>query len=184
MIQAGRLSGPELEIHGRPFQAGDQIVCLRNNRRLGINNGTRATITHVDPDHRNLDIETPRGPVRLPADYIGGCHVAHGYATTIHKTQGATVDHGLLLGTDELFRERGYVGMSRGRLTNHLYLVGVTEPDDSTSHGLPEVARDPSEAVRRALARLDQQHLAIDSGHIAEGPPPPPTEPDVGLDLF
>jgi conjugative relaxase-like TrwC/TraI family protein len=184
MIRAGRLSGPELEIRGRPFQAGDHIVCLRNNRRLGINNGTRATITAADPDQRTLDIETPRGPVRLPADYIGAGHVAHGYATTIHKTQGATVDHGLLLGTDELFRERGYVGMSRGRITNHLYLVGVTELDDSTGHGSPEAGVAPSEAVRRALTRIDEKHLAIDSGHIVEQPPERQVEPDVGLDLF
>ena len=181
MQEAGRLTGPELEINGRPFQAGDHIVCLRNNRRLGINNGTRATITHVDPDQHTLDIHTPRGPVRLPADYLDNGHIAHGYATTIHKTQGATVDHGLLLGTDELFRERGYVGMSRGRLTNHLYLVSVTELDDSNGHG-PRESTDPSEAVRRALARLDQRRLAIDSG-LGDAVPEGRLAPNAGLDL-
>ncbi len=184
MQEAGLLTGPELEINGRPFQAGDHIVCLRNNRRLGINNGTRATATNVDPDQHTIEIHTTRGSVRLPADYIDGGHLAHGYATTIHKTQGATVDHGLLLGTDELFRERGYVGMSRGRLTNHLYLVGVTEPDDTAGHRLPEAEATPAETVRRALERLDQRHLAIDSGDIDRKSVRQDADLEVELDLF
>ena len=40
--RAGALTGPELVIDDRPFQAGDQIVCLRNDYRLGILNGSMA----------------------------------------------------------------------------------------------------------------------------------------------
>jgi conjugative relaxase-like TrwC/TraI family protein len=164
LTRAGQLHGPTLEVNDRPFQAGDQIVCLRNNRRLGIHNGTRATITDVDPDHHTIDIETSRGEVRLPAGYVEAGHIAHGYATTIHKTQGATVDRGLLLGTDELFRERGYVGMSRGRLSNHLYLLGATPTDDPAGHGPPTPALEPVDAVRNALHHQSEQRLAIDTG--------------------
>ena len=149
----------------RPYQAGDHIICLRNNRRLGVNNGTRGTVTRVDTERRTITIDTGRRDVvTLPAEYVDDGHITHGYATTIHKTQGATVDHGLLLGTDELSRERGYVGMSRGRLTNHLYLVGATPADDTTGHGPPNRLPDPVDAVRAALHQTSQQHLAIDSG--------------------
>ncbi len=164
LARAGHLHGPTLEINDRPFQAGDQIVCLRNNRRLGIHNGTRATITGIDPGHHAITIQTNRGEVRLPAGYVDAGHIAHGYATTIHKTQGATVDRGLLLGTDELFRERGYVGMSRGRLSNHLYLLGATPAEDPAGHGPPAPALEPTDAVRQALHRQSEQRLAIDTG--------------------
>jgi conjugative relaxase-like TrwC/TraI family protein len=164
LARAGQLHGPTLEINDRPYQAGDQIVCLRNNRRLGIHNGTRATITNIDPDHHTITIETNRGEVRLPAGYVDAGHIAHGYATTIHKTQGATVDRGLLLGTDELFRERGYVAMSRGRLSNHLYLLGATPTDDPAGHGPPAPTLEPTDAVRQALHHQSEQRLAIDTG--------------------
>lgn len=162
--RAAQLYGPVLEINDRPFQAGDQIVCLRNNRRLGIHNGTRAEILDVDPDQRTLTIRMPSRDVQLPASYLDAGHIAHGYATTIHKTQGATVDRGLLLGTDELFRERGYVGMSRGRLSNHLYLLGATPADDPTGHGPPAPTIEPTDAVRQALHHQSEQRLAIDTG--------------------
>jgi conjugative relaxase-like TrwC/TraI family protein len=164
LARSGELLGPVLEIDDRPYQAGDQIVCLKNNRRLGIHNGTRATIVGVDPDRRTIVIETARGAVRLPSEYVDAGHIAHGYATTIHKTQGATVDRALLLGTDELFRERGYVGMSRGRLSNHLYLLGATPADATTGHGPPTPVAEATDAVRQALHQQSEQRLAIDSG--------------------
>ncbi len=164
LARSGELFGPVLEIDDRPYQAGDQIVCLKNNRRLGIHNGTRATIVGVDPDRRMMVIETARGALRLPTDYVDAGNIVHGYATTIHKTQGATVDRALLLGTDELFRERGYVGMSRGRLSNHLYLLGATPADATTGHGPPTPALEPTDAVRQALHQQSEQRLAIDSG--------------------
>jgi len=162
--RAGALTGPELVIDDRPFQAGDQIVCLRNDRRLGIHNGTRATITAVDPGRRTITITADDRRILLPAHYVDDGHIAHGYATTIHKTQGATIDRGLVLGTDELFRERGYVALSRGRLSNHLYLVGVTDHDDTTGHGPPVPGGNPADVVHAALHRQGGKQLAIDTG--------------------
>jgi hypothetical protein len=163
-LRAGELTGPELVVDDRPYQAGDQIICLRNNRRLGVNNGTRATIEALDPDRRSITITVDDRRIELPARYVDGGHIAHGYATTIHKAQGATVDRGLVLGTDELFRERGYVALSRGRITNHLYVVGATGTDDSTSHGPPPPTLEPVDAVQAALHRQSDKRLAIDTG--------------------
>ncbi len=163
--RAGDVSGPKLVIDERPYQAGDDIVCLRNDRRLAVCNGTRATIGSVDPDARTLTVRADNRRIVLPANYLEDGNIAHGYATTIHKAQGATFDRGLLLGTDELYRERGYVGMSRGRHTNHLYLVGAAEVDDSAGHGPPPRHGDPAEAVQAALTHQTDQRLAIDTGN-------------------
>lgn len=164
LVRAGEVSGPELVLNERPYQAGDQVVCLRNNRHLGVRNGTRATIDEVDADRKTITIGLGDRPVVLPKDYLADGNIAHGYATTIHKTQGATVDRGLVLGTDELFRERGYVALSRGRTSNHLYLVGAAEIDDATGHGPPPLASDPAEAVQQALHRQAEKRMAIDTG--------------------
>jgi conjugative relaxase-like TrwC/TraI family protein len=79
LTRAGQLHGPTLEINDRPYQAGDQIVCLRNNRPLGVHNGTRAIVTGIDPDHHSVTIQTNRGEVRLPGGYVDAGHLAHGY---------------------------------------------------------------------------------------------------------
>lgn len=45
----------------------------------------------------------------------------HAYATTCHKAQGPAVEHTLIYGTAALARPSGYVAISRGRISSHLY---------------------------------------------------------------
>ncbi len=171
--RAGHLTGPTVMVNDRPFQAGDDVVCLRNDYKLGVRNGTHATITRVDATAGTITIETAKKAILLPAAYLREGHLAHGYATTIHKAQGATVDRALLLGTDDLYRESGYVGLSRGKLSNHLYLVGARQPDLAAAHG-PEPERpDPIDVIRHALHQRRPKHLAIDTGT----PSPPSPDP-------
>jgi hypothetical protein len=60
--------------------------------------------------------------VRLPADYVAE-HLELGYAQTSHANQGRTVDTALLL-IDTPTDSRGvYTPMTRGRETNHAYVV-------------------------------------------------------------
>jgi len=186
MQRAGHLTGPELVVDDRPFQIGDRIVCLRNDRRLGIHNGTRAVITDVDVDQRTLTIRTPSQDVTLPARYLDAGHIAHGYATTIHKAQGATVDHALILGSDELTRERGYVALSRGRHTNRVYVTGDARGLEFTD-GPREPGREPNTVIRSALQRSTAKELAIDTGQPEANPAPAPRRavdpPSVGFDI-
>jgi conjugative relaxase-like TrwC/TraI family protein len=189
--RAGHLTGPEIIVNDRPFQTGDHIVCLRNDRRLGIHNGTRATITHLDPDQRAITIRTGQRDVVLPARYLDGGHLAHGYATTIHKAQGATVDHALLLGSDDLTRESGYVALSRGRHTNRIYITGDRDPGIDLSDGPPEPGPNPTNILRLGLQRSSAKQLAIDTGQPEPAAPmtrkafePPAVEWDITDELF
>ncbi len=61
------------------------MVCLRNDRRLDVRNGTVGDITHIDHQHRALTIDTSDGTRQLPGEYLDEGHVRHGYAVTIHK---------------------------------------------------------------------------------------------------
>ena len=58
MRAAGRLRGPELQLPGGAFAAGDLVVIKRNDHQHGVANGDRGTITHVDPDHQRLTIRS------------------------------------------------------------------------------------------------------------------------------
>ncbi|MDP8930632.1 MAG: ATP-binding domain-containing protein, partial [Actinomycetota bacterium] len=162
-------------------------LCLRNHPRLGVLNGTRGTVTDVDRSDRALTfVRDDTGQrVDLPADYLDAGWVDHGYALTAHKAQGLTCDATFVLGSDEIYREWGYVALSRGRLTNRLYLLGepeTDEPDDPTHpEALEPDDRTPAEVLAAHLKRSHQQALALDHGGPVAATPVPsssPTRPD------
>ena len=81
---------------------GDEILTTRNDYKLGVLNGTRATIEQVD-DHGRIHARASDGrAVDLPPEYAERGHVTHGYAMTFHKAQGATVGETFVLGTEGL----------------------------------------------------------------------------------
>jgi conjugative relaxase-like TrwC/TraI family protein len=165
---SGRLTGPDITICGRDLAVGDHVLALRNDRRLGVTNGTVGTLTELSPDR--AVITTTNGPVTLTGDYLTAGHLTHAYATTIHKAQGATVDHAFLLGSDHLYREAGYVGLSRARTSTRLYLVDPTTPTDRDR---PDPIRDLAIALNDSRA----QTLATDQHPHPDPPPAGPSTP-------
>jgi Ti-type conjugative transfer relaxase TraA len=157
MLQDGRLTGPTIQAAGIELQVGDRIVGLRNSRRHGIVNGTRATITSIDPDRRAIDATTDDGrTVVLTRDYLDAGHVTHGYAITGHKAQGLTVDHTYVLGSEALYREWGYVALSRGRQTNRLYQTVLDQHLDEIHHHAHQ-PDDPHAALAARMTRSRAQ---------------------------
>lgn len=86
-VRASELTGPTLNVNDRPFQTGDEIICLRNDYKLGVRNSTRGTIESVDLDERTLTMRSGKKTIMLPAEYLDAGYIAHGYAMTIHKAQ-------------------------------------------------------------------------------------------------
>ena len=110
------------------FAAGDRIVALRNRYDYGVLNGDRGTITEATEGHLVVALDDGRR-LAVARSYIDDGHLAHAYATTIHKAQGMTCDHTYLLADDAMYNELGYVGLSRGRHTNRIYTVAPVEPE-------------------------------------------------------
>ena len=169
MAAAGRLGEDALEIAGRTFAVGDHVVCLANAQRLGVVNGTRGTVTGVEPDGSQLRLRTLDGrAVRLPESYLqartahGGSTLDHGYAVTGHKAQGMTTGRAFVLGTEDLYREWGYVAMSRGRVANHLYVVAPRSVDRDEYAPAGE-RRQGLEALPAAMGRSRAQAMASDA---------------------
>ena len=109
--------------------AGDVIVTRRNDRRLSVfaghdfvKNGDRWSVEGVGEDG-SLKVRHVEhgGTVTLPAAYVSE-HVELGYALTVHRAQGATVDTAHALIDSRADRAGAYVGLSRGREQNNLYV--------------------------------------------------------------
>ncbi len=96
----------------RQFASGDRIMFLRNERSLEVKNGTLATVDQVTPERIAVRLDDGRQVAFDTRDYA---HVDHGYAATIHKSQGVTVDQAHVLATPGMDRHSAYVSLSRHR---------------------------------------------------------------------
>src|SRR5271166_4986545 len=107
------------ELGPRSFAVGDRIYFLRNERGLGVKNGTLGTITAIDGagEGAQLTVRLDRdgeaaGVVFGLAEYA---HIDHGYAATIHKAQSVTVERAHVLATPGMDRHLAYVALTRHR---------------------------------------------------------------------
>jgi Ti-type conjugative transfer relaxase TraA len=96
----------------RQFASGDRIMFLRNERELGVKNGTLGTVEEVTAQRMSVRVDDGR---RLAFDLKDYAHVDHGYAATIHKAQGMTVDRAHVLATPGMDSHGAYVALSRHR---------------------------------------------------------------------
>ena len=96
----------------RGFASGDRVMFLQNERGLGVKNGTLGTIDQVSS--QSITVRTDDGrPVAFDLrDYN---RIDHGYAATIHKAQGMTLDRTHVLATPGMDAHASYVALSRHR---------------------------------------------------------------------
>jgi conjugative relaxase-like TrwC/TraI family protein len=157
----GHLGNDQVLIADRPFAEGDTVLALRNDYQVGVLNGTRATIEHIDTRREEMVLTvTWNDRVTVPFAYVEAGHLTHGYATTIYKAQGATVDRCFVLADDTITREHAYTALSRGRHGNDLFIVA--EDRRQEERHTTEVDVDPLDAVRHGLRRSAGKHLAVD----------------------
>ena len=169
LIDAGLLGDEPLRVGTRDFRVGDDVIAGRNDYRLGLLNGTRGTVTEIDPRRGALTVVTHEGrTVEVRHRYLAAGHLTHGYATTVHKAQGATVDVSLLLVDDRSYREAAYTGLSRGRAANRVYVVS-DDLDAIEAHGVPRERTDELVTLREARARSAAQEMASRSRGMALG---------------
>jgi Ti-type conjugative transfer relaxase TraA len=106
----------------RAFAEGDRLYFLKNERSLGVKNGTLGTVERIRGEGLGaslvvrLDGANGVGTGRAVSfDLKDYAEIDHGYAATVHKSQGVTVDRAHVLATKGMDRHGAYVGLSRHR---------------------------------------------------------------------
>ncbi|MBD0416768.1 Ti-type conjugative transfer relaxase TraA [Oryzicola mucosus] len=105
----------------RQFDAGDQIVFLKNESSLGVKNGTIGRVVEAAPNRIVAVIGEDNQRRQITVEQRFYNNLDHGYATTIHKSQGATVDRVKVLASLSLDRHLSYVALTRHREDLQLY---------------------------------------------------------------
>jgi ATP-dependent exoDNAse (exonuclease V) alpha subunit len=141
----------ELELRdGRMTLAeGDRLLFGKNDRQLGVKNGTLATVERIEGGKITVALDGKKEtPERVTFDLADYQSISHGYAATVHKTQGATVDRAYVLATGGMDRHLAYVGMTRHRERADLFYAR----EDFKDH----------EAMTRQLARDGAKDTTLD----------------------
>ena len=102
----------------RMFAENDRVMFLKNERSIGVKNGTLGTVQNVDRMRMAVMLDDGRSVAFDLKDYA---HVDHGYTATIHKAQGMTIDRVQVLATPGVDSHSTYVALSRHREQVELY---------------------------------------------------------------
>jgi conjugative relaxase-like TrwC/TraI family protein len=159
---------------------GDRIVTRLNDATLRTGRGTDRVkngdvwiVGKVQADGAlSVTHAGHGGRITLPAEYVQH-NVELGYASTIHRAQGMTADTAHVLADSSTSRELVYVGLTRGKEANHLYVE--TEDAQPMSDVLASIAGhsdgmlSATESIRAEQARVDDLVTLIDQyGDVAE----------------
>jgi len=119
----------DTETGPRAFAEGDRIVFTRNDKAIGVKNGKLGTVTKTTRNQMTVILDHEDGQRRTitfnPDTYRA---FDHGYAVTIHKSQGATVDRSYVLASQNMDKPLTYVAMTRHRDSMKLYIDGQDQP--------------------------------------------------------
>ncbi|MGH6616677.1 Ti-type conjugative transfer relaxase TraA [Sphingomonas sp.] len=171
-LRAGGALGEDIAVRAergeRQFATGDRVMFLKNERSLGVKNGTLGQVQSVTRSRMAVMLDDGRSVAFDVKDYA---NVDHGYAATVHKSQGVTVDRVHVLATPGLDRHAAYVALSRHRDSVDLHYGR----DDFADRG----------KLVRALSRERGKDMASDYRQAAEPPrsqqPPLSRNPFAGL---
>lgn len=148
------------------------IIITRENKvfplKQKVMNGQLWTVRKILPGGSLLVTDTKSGrPMVLPADYVqSNTHL--GYAATVHRSQGATVDttHAVIDGRVD--RAGLYVALTRGKMSNRVYAVVEPRFDEDAEDQHYHMAGDEQAPTARdvfvsAIRRDRRQRSALDA---------------------
>ncbi len=123
----------------------DRIMFLKNDNDIDVRNGNMGQVVAVNED--NLTVKMDRGDTLAfsPQKYN---HLGYGYASTVHKLQGETIDKALVLATPHFDRFITNVSLDRHRDDVELHYGR----DDFKSY----------QNLNRTLSRGESKILAIE----------------------
>ena len=126
----------------RVLAAGDRVQFRIHDTANRIANGEFATITELKDGHATVSFDNHR-ELKLPVSHLR--HIDHGYTSTSHAAQGATVDR-VIINVDSMRshklvnRQQFYVSISRARHDAQVFTDDLKTLERA-------VGRDPKKSV-------------------------------------
>ncbi|CAN5446003.1 hypothetical protein BH10ACT10_BH10ACT10_02250 [soil metagenome] len=171
---------------GERLGVGDRVATRRNDPGLGVANRQTWTVTGIGADG-SLVLHGHGRDREIPSTYAAA-YVELAYATTVHGTQGETVDHSHVAVGETTGAAAAYVAMTRGRHSNVAHLVAESM-EDARKQWTAVFSRDradlgPAHARRQAIDTIDRYgpNRRPRPAPPAAAPPPSPMRSPVRSD--
>lgn len=154
MRRVGLLGGASVNVAGTEITQGDRIVFRRNDRETGVMNGDFGMVESISGTQLGVRLDSGH---QVTIDTASYQDIRHGYASTVHSQQGATVDHAFMfVGSDSrLDRNLGYVQMSRHKSDLRIHVSQELVLDDISA------LAEERYASGGAITRVECDDLAI-----------------------
>lgn len=141
----------------RVLSQGERIMFTLRNRELGVENGTLGNITAIST-HGDILVLLDNGR-SIAFNLKDHDHFDYGYAMTVHKSEGTTVDEVFLLASRGFDRFLSYVGLSRHRSNVRVY--GGQDQFKSMGDLVTVMSRDrPKDLI---ITHENVEHLKVPS---------------------
>ncbi len=132
--------------HGRlAFATGDRIQFTATDKRAGIFTGGAGTIAEIKDNQVTVTLDG-RQPKTITFDAETFDNFRHGYAGTIYRGQGRTLDQTYLYHSEHWRSAASYVALTRHREKAELFVAQNTAPDVNQ--------------LARQMARTDERRAA------------------------
>ncbi len=165
--------------HGEAaFAVGDRVQFTDTLKGAGIYNGNAGTITGIDRNLGRIGVELDSAAgregrrVEWSASEFSGFR--HGYAGTIYKGQGKTLDHTYLMHTHHWRAASSYVALTRQRESATIFVATQTARD--LRQLARQIGRNEIKSASVAYATRDElsaeQRAKLDEGRAAENARP------------
>jgi hypothetical protein len=136
------------------FARGDRIQIIGTDKSAGLRNGMAGTIQAIDGTRVAVKLDGRRESVRT-FDAKDFSRFRHGYAGTIYRGQGDTLDQSYLYHSEHWRSAASYVGLTRHRDSAVLFVARNT-------------ARDLRQLAKQ-MARVDDRRAASHFYRVGEG---------------
>ncbi len=136
------------------FSEGDRVYFCRNDRNLGVKNGSLGTVERLRDGQMSVLMDGEGGRRRVVFDTQSYNALDLGYAATVHKGQGVTVERSYVYGSELYDRNVTNVAMTRHAKQADLF-----------------VSRDVFASLGAAFATMGKQRLkdmALDYDDVAQ----------------
>lgn len=153
---------------------------LKNERSMGVKNGSLGIVQSVTSARIAVMLDDGRAVAFDLKDYA---QIDHGYAATIHKAQGVTIDRAHVLATPGLDRHAAYVALSRHRDSVELHYGrdDFAEPSKLVRALSRDRAKDMASDYTQEFA--ERRQIRLPEPVVEKAEPTPARDPFAGLDL-
>jgi Ti-type conjugative transfer relaxase TraA len=165
LVEKGHVHGDSATVQTpsgeRHFAINDLVRFGRNDNRMDVKNGTLGTVVAAEEDRIIVEVRKGEARETVTVDLNLYRQLDHGYASTVHKTQGSTVDSALVLATPGMERQMTYVAMTRHRDSAELH-YGADDFRARNRASSEDPRMTPRDRMLKTLSRDGSKKMAMD----------------------